>query len=438
MTTDTKIGIGIVHCQTHSGGLNIVFQTDYDRWSTLIDDTGDVFRYVKWEDNTILRMIKFVSEGWYMCSMKQPPGRDEEYRASWVYFPSSVKLSQNDIKEIIDVAENQIKDISFDADLLRELPQRYNKIIPDSPKYIIPENQKGFAYRYYDNTGVNLYDLYSCMYQKEFAKYEWVLLMPKDTLTIIENSGIKNISDVKILNSFILSPVNNPDGFVPYLADGSRFVSPIRLMENEGLRITWIKEGYLSISKDVKKQADLELNRTEYRRFFWVDKFLFKDSKTQTPINVKNIQFHVGKEGTDDHGKRYLTLKENEVSNVRFTAEADGYEKDEFGDDFTNKNVNDTIVFEMMPESHHYDFVLKLDPDVVRRKNIDRKELSFSLNSQKKITESDVRSLISGYTCTSSISERGIIVLQPISNVKSDSLVVSTVHASQPEKMSIK
>ena len=68
-------------------------------------------------------MIHFSKdgEGWYMCSMKPIPGRDEEYRASWVYFPSTLDLSQKDIKNVIEVAESQIKQKEFDSNKLQEV-----------------------------------------------------------------------------------------------------------------------------------------------------------------------------------------------------------------------------------------------------------------------------------------------------------------------------
>ena len=70
MIKNKQIGIGIVHCQSAPGsssiGYNKVFTSDDEQWSSLIDDTGSVFSYVKWEHDVILRMIKFVQDGWYI------------------------------------------------------------------------------------------------------------------------------------------------------------------------------------------------------------------------------------------------------------------------------------------------------------------------------------------------------------------------------------
>ena len=69
MTQDSKIGIGIVHCQSQgstSPGFTKMFMTDSGQWSSIIDDTGDIFNLVSWKSEEILRMIKFVQDGWYM------------------------------------------------------------------------------------------------------------------------------------------------------------------------------------------------------------------------------------------------------------------------------------------------------------------------------------------------------------------------------------
>ncbi len=409
MIKNKQIGIGIVHCQSAPGsssiGYNKVFTSDDEQWSSLIDDTGSVFSYVKWEHDVILRMIKFVQDGWYMCSMKQVAGRDDEYRASWVFFPTSIELSQKEIKTIVESAESQIKERDFDAHYLQELASKYNNVVVDSPKYSIPSNQSGYAYRY-DNGQMNLYDLYSCMYQKEFTKYEWVLLMPKDSLIIKGGDNIKDISDMNIIESHIISPIKNPDGFIAYLSDGSKFSSPIRIMDGEILGIEWRKEGYLHVPKKVKNQEDLELKSSEYRRYYWLKSFSPVDLESKKPVSGCYLNFKNGEVRTDNSGQQFLIIKESDVPSVKFTPEVEGYVKEEFDMDFTDKKLGDTIKFELTPESHRYEFVLKLNSDIVRQKNIDVKEISFSISSQKKLSDSDVKILIPGYTCVGSVSDK--------------------------------
>ena len=65
MTTETKIGIGIVHCQSTPGSTDIgftrVYKSDDGKWSSIIDETGDVFNHVKIDYETILRISFFIS-----------------------------------------------------------------------------------------------------------------------------------------------------------------------------------------------------------------------------------------------------------------------------------------------------------------------------------------------------------------------------------------
>ena len=431
MITDTKIGIGIVHCQSTPGSTDIgftpVFKSDNGQWSSLIDDTGDVFRHIKIDYETIIRMIHFSKDGWYLCSMKPIPGRDEEYRASWVYFPSSIELSQRDIKAIIEVAESQIKEKEFDSNKLQELILAYQKINFDSPRYNVPSTQCGYAFR--DVSGdYNLFDLYGCIYQKEFTQYEWVILMDRSALKF-KGDSIIDISDKKIVESHVIKPVPNDFGFTSY-NNGVVFNSPIRIMDGESLSIEYKKDGYLPISKTVKRQEDLVLNPDECKRYYWIANFRVIDSETKKIISGCKLDFHGREIRKDTKGQQYIVIKESEVSSIKFKCLAEGYVEDEFDFDFTNKSNTEPIEVELTPESHTYTFVLRLNEDVVRRKNINVKEIPFPIISQKKLTDADIKELIPGYTCVGSISERGNNYLRVDNSYKNG----NTKGGNQPPK----
>lgn len=400
MTTEAKIGIGIVHCQSTPGSTDIgftpVYKSDYGKWSTIIDDTGAVFRYVKIDYETILRMIHFSKdgEGWYMCSMKPIPGRDEEYRASWVYFPSSLDLSQKDIKNVIEVAESQIKQKEFDSNKLQEVIQSYSKFIEDSPLYNVPSVQRGFAFR--DTSGdFNLFDLYGCMYQKKFTQYEWVLLMDKAQLSF-KGNGIEDISNIKIVESHIIKPTPNEFGFVPYL-NGVVFLSPVRIMDGEPLSIDFKKKGYLDISKTIKAQSDFSISINDCKKCFKKSQFIALDAKNKNKISDASIK---PLNASEDKTGTYWIFAEQNLENAKFNVMADGYTADSFIIDLRDKSLNDNIPMFIEPEAHEYLFILPLDGSVVK----DCDSIEVCVHSQFVIKESPLR----GYTCSGTPRDGGV------------------------------
>lgn len=400
MTTEARIGIGIVHCQSTPGSTDIgytpVFKSDNGKWSSIIDDTGAVFRHVKIDYETILRMIHFSNdgEGWYMCSMKPIPGRDEEYRASWVYFPSSLDLSQKDIKTVIEVAESQIKQKEFDSNKLQEIIQSYSKYIEDSPLYNVPSVQRGFAFR--DTSGeFNLFDLYGCMYQKEFTQYEWVLLMDKHLLSF-KGNGIEDISNSKIVESHIIKPISNEFGFIPYYK-GVEFRSPVRIMEGDPFSIEFKKKGYLDIQKTIKSQSDFSISINDCKKYFKKSQFVALDAKNKNRIlnaTIKPIN------ASEDKSGKYWIFAEQNLEIAKFNVMADGYSADSFIFDLRDKSLNDEIPMYIEPESHEYSFILPLDRSIVK----DHDSIEIRIHSQFVIKESPFK----GYRCSGTPRDGGI------------------------------
>ena len=402
MTTETKIGIGIVHCQSTPGSTDIgftsVYKSDYGKWSTIIDDTGAVFRYVKIDYETILRMIHFSKdgEGWYMCSMKPIPGRDEEYRASWVYFPSSLDLSKKEIKNVIEVAESQIKQKEFDSNKLQEVIQSYSKFIEDSPLYNVPSVQRGFAFRDTSNRrGYTLSDLYECIYQKEFTQYEWVLLMDKSQLTF-KGDSIVDITDKEILRSYIIKPKTNEYGFIPY-HNGVEFRSPVRIMEGESLAIEFKKKGYVDIPKTIKSQSDFSISINDCKKYFKKSQFVALDAKNKNRISHATIK---PINASEDKTGMYWIFAEQNLEIAKFYVMADGYTADSFSLDLKDKSLYDEIPMYIEPESHEYSFILPLDRSVVK----DHDSIEVRIHSQFVISESPIK----GYRCSGTPHEGGV------------------------------
>ena len=391
MTTDNKIGIGIVHCLSTPGssdiGYTVVFKSDNGKWSSIIDDTGSVFKYVSVNYETILRMVHFAKDGhgWYMCSMKPIPGRAEEYRAAWVYFSSALNLSQKDIKNIIETAECQIKGKEFDENALFELIGKFQKFNDKNPLYSVPLQQEGFAFR--DTKGTyNLYDLYDCMYQKSFTKYEWVLLMDKQDVTF-KGNGIQDISDEEIIESLIISPKPNDFGFIPYYC-GKEFSTPIQIMGGDEISVEFRKNGYANIYKKVRSQDDLIISIDECKKAFKRSQFVARDAKTDNEIPSAIITPITE---CDDSNNTLWYFAEQDLGKVQFEVSADGYISDSFVYDLREKKQDEEITFALEPQNHTYTFELPIDQTVVK----DAVPVQFCISSQFVIKKSPIK----GFKC---------------------------------------
>lgn len=388
MMKNEKIGIGIVHCQsgqnTMTSGFGIAFKSDNCDWSKMIDDTGEVFKYIKINDNSlIIRMIHFTKDGWYMCSMKPSLSRNGEYRASWVYFPACISLTKEGIRDIINVAESQIERTDFDETKLQNVISQYNNYDKKCPSYIIPSSQSGFAFR--NTNGDNdLLELYGSIFQKEFAQYKWVVIMEKsDSLTL--KNGIIDISGHQIFKSIIITPTENDFEFTAYL-DERKFERAVRITDGEVLTIVYKRDGYKDIPKIVRKQEDLNISSDECYKKIYKSKFIVRNNENQK--NVSNAKI-TALNGQDCDS--YWLFPEKFLGKAEFKVEAEGFiTKDHIKIDLTRQDEN---VFEIEPQKFEYKFSIPLKRAVVRGNNLT--EIEITIISQFEIKESP----IDGYIC---------------------------------------
>lgn len=395
MMNNEKIGIGIVYCQSGSNsqyqGYNVVFSSD-DQLKSVLDDTGDVFGYIRIKDNsTILRMIRLTETGRYLCSMKPAGSRDGEYRASWVYFPKNLKLSTSEIKNIVDTAESQIKEISFDENILKKEISKYNSTDDFDISYSIPQERSDYAFRDTSSKEYNIYDIINeCMYQKEFAKYRrWVILMNKSDVEL--KGDIKDISQTKIYNSIGIEPISDTFGFTAYLKE-HKFERPIRIPEGECLNVVYKRVGYVDINKEVKKQADLTISIKECYKIIPKTLFSVLNKDNNEPVRNYEIVSKGGKKRESD-----WIFPEEILEKVEFKVEAEGYNNKTFQVNLKSGNLNKELRFEMTPEKHEYHFIIPLDSSVVK----DSKEVEFSINSQFEIKASPIK----GFVCSNKPKE---------------------------------
>jgi len=392
-----KIGIGIVHCLSkgNSSGFDVVHTTDKDKWIDSIEDTGRVFNYVANTQDSIIRLIRLESEGWYICSMIPTTDREHEYRASWIYLPSAMNLKASDIKSILSEVESQITTSDFDESKLNSIAEKYS--IEGSvsyPHFIVPVDRKGYAIRYIGGSNPSLYDIFDNIYQKEYGKYNWIVLLPENGTELVPESNISDITGCKFSTSITINPEYVSNGFIPYY-NNKEFVNPIRLLNGEAVNIIWKRKGYADVPVTVSNQDDLCLPADKILRWF-PNSIIIVDRITKQRISSAKIQMITN--CSKDQEGTHIFIAEKDLEHVKFKVSAVGYETDEFCLNFASIPIGGSIPeVELEPEEHKYVFVLPLDGDVVK----DRTRIKIEIKSQFKITESPIK----GYSCYSKISE---------------------------------
>lgn len=356
MSKDKKIGvgIGIAHCSSNTdtgGGWNPKYLSGNEVLSKSIEDTGSLFNHVteKCKGVHILRMVHFSQDGWFLCSMKSTGGRGGEYRASWVYFPVGLSLKKKEINEIVESVEKQIeKRDEYNPTEIKNIITKYTKSEENNPKYDIPNEQKGYAF-FALTPDNNLFDLYEKIYQKEFTKYEWVVLMEKEQIEL--NKRIEDISGTKLKEYQMLQEPSKEDlrGFTPWYKT-SKMTFPFRLFEGDSIDVVFKRDEYKEFSKKITRQDDLKVSEEECLKKFIRSQFKAKCGNTTiNEFEIIPSKEKFEKEGNED----VLYIPEKELKSVRFKITAEGYNADNYDIDLRDKKE---IIFTLEPIKLTYVF----------------------------------------------------------------------------------
>lgn len=347
---NNKIVIVIQHCLDE--GLQSKYTTcsGYDRKVT---DMRKFLIYTKGTE--LIHTIKFEKDYWIMCCIKPDPNFNSGsgYRAAWIFFPVTINVGQKEIDDVVTVAEKQIKCNEYDDNELKNIVEKYSQSA-ESVSYNIPLSQDGIAIRYVDDGHESLFYIYGKIYQKEFTRYEWVILTNRAATNIEACSSLKDITANSLLNSHIISLSKNDFGFIPYL-DGQEFRNPIRITDDDTLVIEWRKDGYLPIQKKGQKESDFEIRRDEIEKIFQIYSIKVTDKETDRTLRAY-FQFNTGR-WSDDH--KLVYIKEGELSTVTVKVSADNYETETIPLNLSNQVVN-PIEVRLQPQKHTYVFIIPL------------------------------------------------------------------------------
>lgn len=389
--TNQYIGIGIVHCcnTADSNGFRTVFTSDNEQWTKNIDDTGTIFNYIQpKQSDMIIRMIKFVCDGWFMCSMKPLAGREGEYRASWIFFPVSLDINADAIENIVNSVEAEIQSNNYNEEKLLEIANQPFNPCQAIVSYVIPRDRSGYAIRYVDDGAHEpLSMIYERIYQSSFVKFDWVILTPEQSVYIKSGANLPDITN-ELHESWIVSFKMNEDGFVPFYENKSVDGKAFRLTDADNIYIVWYKNNYEPIPKNGNKDEDFEINRREYIKIFNKKSIRIIDEETKDSIpGYAYISANKGRE--DRNGN--ISIKEEEWNDTTITVNHSGYEPATIKMSDLERN---NFYIRLIPQKHQYSFLIPL------------KSGYGPLKTEMLTTQNELRECpIEGYKCCQRIHE---------------------------------
>jgi len=356
----TKIGIAIAHSFTgnNSSGFNVKFKTDEGEWRDAIEDTGRVFNYIDTDfiesNGSMVRMVKFASHGWFLCSMKLVSGRDGEYRASWIYFPAGLSLEANDIYNIMKEAEMNIMSNDIDIQAIRDIVECHASTNVNAPWYDLAANRSGYAIRYVGDENPTLLEVFRKIYQSEFTEYEWVILMKRSEVKVHPGRQLTDLTTKPLRDSRVVEPqVDYRFGFEPYF-NGSRFAKPVRIIEGEPIQIVWKRQGYV----DIKKNGTSCVEESDVQKIISGND-IFVISRSGARIFYEKIELSHAQE---NEAQRVWIVRYSDLTKARFAVTAKGYKPEPVDRiDLTKIEYGQQIVIQLNEDEHTYKFKVCLD-----------------------------------------------------------------------------
>ena len=357
------------------------------------------------ETEKTVNLIKFLGTSGYLVGIiKSRPagsGRAFDNVAAWIYFPSKISVSEQEIIEIIDNVEKAISGRSGIDDILLkstfEKEYNSNDFLYCASDFILSNSNGSLGVMYYgNNTQYQLNELLG-MYiaQPEYSKYRGVFFINKNSgISINGNFELK----IKVRPECAINAPKSVDGFEAYIGN-SIFSKGISFTTGHKFTIVWKKNGFEDIKKEIEANANISdseiaIFHKDYKIIVQRQWFIISDEKGKI-IEKANISID-GKQLIDSLAVSYDSLLEG----TKLYVSQDGYssfKKDNYSL-FENGKLNIRCSITLKKNIHHY--VFKFNRDSI---NMDSYEdVHLIVESHDKLKDSPLHGF-----CSDSISEYG-------------------------------
>lgn len=250
-------------------------------------------------------------------------GRTQDYISCDIFIPAEVKISKDEVVELLKKAENIISNNELNDEAINSIASKTYTTKKALPQFASTKNDSSYAVRYYGKgTDYSLEDIVESPFQNYYANYGYIILSNRDA-GVSYPSAIADLTNKQIVSFVEVAPVVDR-GFIISI-DGIKLDHTISLQEGTTHNFTWSKEGYVELGAQItiKKGMTIPaLRDSDITMRIPLTRFRVVDGETDRGISYKykvDFMLESSKSG------KYIDIKEQDFPKAKIKFSADGY-----------------------------------------------------------------------------------------------------------------
>lgn len=251
-------------------------------------------------------------------------GRPQDYISCDIFVPAEVKISKDEVVDLLKKAENIISNDELKDETINSLVSKTYATKKALPQFTSSRNDSSYAVRYYGKgTDYSLEDIVESPFQNYYANYGYIILSNKGE-GISFSSAQADLTNKPIVSLVEIEPAQNRRGFILSI-DGIKLDHTISIQEGTTHKLTWSKEGYAELEAQItiKKGMTIPtLRDSDIIMRIPLTHFHVVDGRTN-----KGIPYHYDADFMQKSSKfgKYIDIKEQDFSKAAIRFSADGY-----------------------------------------------------------------------------------------------------------------
>lgn len=252
-------------------------------------------------------------------------GRPQDYISCDIFVPAEVKISKDEVVDLLKKAENIISNNELKDEAINSLVSKTYATKKALPQFTSTRNDSSFAVRYYGKgTDYSLEDIVESPFQNYYANYGYIILSNKEE-GISFSSAQADLTNEPIISFVEIVPAKETRGFILYI-DNNKFDHPVSLQEGTKHTLSWKREGYAELTLSITAKRDLIvpvprdsdlIMRIPLSNFSLIDK--------NTKKGIAPYSYHVDSLEPSSLSGKYIDIKELNFPNAMIRFSADGY-----------------------------------------------------------------------------------------------------------------
>ncbi len=280
--------------------------------------------------------LTFDDNGCFLTVMQSIPGRLGDFNSGWVYIPSSVLITGEELVKVHTFVSNVIKESNI-AHIQPQIEQFFSTVYPDNDCAVqyTPSAGDKYGVRYYDSQSLPLL-LGPQRYQAYYSQYETIFLIDSTAGLGFAPEYVSRCADITTMPLEQYAILKSPTAqhtsslgrnVVVKLASGQPFTAPVRVRKGESVQLLVCKDGCEPVScrtqplvRDIEEFPVLE--GISWRRKISLASFILRDAQDGQLITSAQIKVN---------GRVLLheiTVPENSSQPLTYEISAVGYDRE--------------------------------------------------------------------------------------------------------------